>query len=627
MSLRSSTSHIRCTLWKAGKAANRVLSRAPMTHAFHSDIDPEDDFVCSIGEIFCHGEKLSRPVDLGLLAQFQTHGSLLTPHVLNKFMSFCAKFGFFHIGIQGHSIIIKMGFVSNVYICSALVDMYGKCGAISSARKVFDEMPQKNVVTWNSLISGYLNVGCPGIAVDLFLEMLRAGIAPTPFSVSAVLVGCPQLEDGGLGTQVHGLSLKAGFCYNVVVGTGLVDMYSKCCSVNDSRRLFDQMSDKNIISWSSIITGYAQNQQPDEAVVLVKEMLRLDLKPNHVTYNSLLSSFSSPNYLDHCKQIHCRIIQDGLESDAYIVVTLAIAYSECGSSLEDFKKISSSVTRWDQISWNAVIAGFSNLGDGEEALKCFFEMRQAGVEVDFFTFTSILKAVGIISDLKEGKQVHALVFKSRYAANLYVQNGLVSMYARCGAIDDSKRVFVSMDRHDVISWNALLSGCAHHGHGRETVQLFEQMRRTHIRPDNTTFLAVLTACSHAGLQNKGLEYFNLMKNDDFLEPPTMEHYATIVDLFGRAGNLHEAEAFINSMPIKPGRSVYKALLSACQVHGNKEIALRSVKKLLELCPNDPATYVLLSNVLVTGGNWDDASKVRKLMCDTGVRKAPGYSWI
>nr|POF00054.1 pentatricopeptide repeat-containing protein [Quercus suber] len=258
MSLRSSASQIRCTLWKAAKAANRVVSRAPMTHTFHSDTDPEHDFVCSF-------EKLSRPVDLDLLAQFQVHG-------------------------------------------------------------------------------------CPGIAVALFLEMLRVGIAPAPFSVSAVLVGCSQLGAKRLGTQVHGLSLKAGFCYNVVVGTGLVDMYSKCCSVDDSRLVFDQMLDKNILSWSSMVTGYAQNQQPDEAMVLVKDMLHWDLKPNYVTYNSLLSLFYSPNYLDHCKQIHCRVIQDGLESNAYIVVTLAIAYSECGGSLEEFQKICLSVTKWDQIS-------------------------------------------------------------------------------------------------------------------------------------------------------------------------------------------------------------------------------------------------------------------------------------
>ncbi|KAG2710174.1 hypothetical protein I3843_04G014000 [Carya illinoinensis] len=305
-----------------------------------------------------------------------------------------------------------------------------------------------------------------------------------------------------------------------------------------------------------------------------------------------------------------------------------VAYSECGGSLEDFQKICSSVTRWNQISWNAAIAGFSNLGYVEESLKCFFEMRQGVIDVDFFTFTSVLKAVGIISALEEGKQIHALIFKSGHAANLYVQNGLIAMYARCGIIDDSKRVFFSGGKHDVISWNSMLSGCAHHGYGIETVQLFEQMRRTNIKPNSTTFLIVLTACSHAGLWVKGLEYFNLMINDELVEPPKLEHYATILDHFGRAGNLKEAEAIINSMPIDPGPSVYKALLSACRVHGNKEIAPRSAKKLLELCPNDPATYVLLSNVLVTWGYWDDAAEVRKLMHHSRVKSSGcSYSWI
>lgn len=625
MSLRSYTSHL-CSLQKAAKTANHVIYRALTTYTLHNEADPEDHFVSSNVQIFSHDEKPANPVDLDLLVQLR-HGSLPTPHILNKVVSLCAQLGFLDMGIQVHSTVIKMGFSSNVFICSALVDMYGKCAAISSAQKLFEEMPQRNVVTWNSLISGYLHVGCSGFAIDLFPEMLRVGIALTPFSVSAVLVGCSQLENGELGTQVHGLSLKMGFCYNVVVGTGLIDMYSKCWSVDDSRRVFDQMPDRNVITWTSMVTGYAQNQQPDEAMMLVKEMLRFDLRPNYVTYNSLLSSFASPDYLDNCKQIHCQIIQEGLESNAYIVVTLVIAYSECCGSLDDFQKICSSVTRWDQISWNAVISGFNNLGEGEEALKCFSEMRQAGVDVDFFTFTSILRAVGIVSAIEEGKQLHALVLKSGHAANLYVQNGLVSVYARCGAINDSKRVFLSMDKHDVISWNSLLSGCAHNGYGREAVELFEQMRRTTIKPDNTTFLAVLTACSHVGLLDKGLEYFDLMRNDNWLEPPKLEHYATIVDLFSRAGNLHEAEAFINSMPIQPGLSVYKALLSACQVHGNKEIALRSAKNLLKLCPNDPATFILLSNVLLTEGHWNDAAEVRKLMCDRGVRKSPAYSWI
>ena len=208
-----------------------------------------------------------------------------------------------------------------------------------------------------------------------------------------------------------------------------------------------------------------------------------------------------------------------------------------------------------------------------------------------------------------------------------VQNGLVFMYARCGNIHDSEKVFSSMDRHDVISWNSLLSGYAHHGHGMEVVELFEKMRSTGIKPNDTTFLAVLTACSHVGMLDKGLQYFESMVYDETLAPPRMEHYAIIVDLLGRFGYLHEAESFIDNMPIEPGASTYKTLLSACQVHGNKEIALRSAEKLLKRHPNDPATYILLSNVLYEGGCWADVAGVRKLMSDRGLSKKPGYSWI
>lgn len=552
----------------------------------------------------------------------------LQPQTLSKIISFSATSASLDVGSTLHAIVIKLGFCSNVYICSALVGMYGKCGKLWNAQKVFDETPHRNVVTWNCLISGYLQAGSPLRAIRLFLEMLKVGTEPpTTFSVSGVLVCCVQLEAEGLGGQVHGLSLKMGLCDDVVVGTGLIDMYSKCCKVSESKRVFNEMRYKNVITWTSMVTGCAHSGQSDEAMTLVREMLRLGLQPNYVTYNSLLSSFSSPDFWDCCRQIHCRIVKEGFDLNVYIVVTLLTIYSESNSSLEDFRTLCSCVSVWDQISWNAVIAGFSNIGSSEEALKCFSEMRQAGVAMDFFTFTSILRAVGTLSALVEGKKIHALVFKSGHASNLCVQNGLVSMYARCGAIHDSKWVFTLMKEHDVVSWNSFLSGYAHHGFGRETVELFEQMRRTGVKPDNTTFLIVLTACSHVGVLDKGLEYFNLMRNDDLLEPPKMEHYATIVDLLGRAGNLHEAQAFVDSMPIQPGASVYKALLSACQVHGNKELALRYATKLQQLCPNDPATYILLSNVLLTRGYWDDAAEVRKLMYDRGIRKTPGYSWI
>lgn len=223
--------------------------------------------------------------------------------------------------------------------------------------------------------------------------------------------------------------------------------------------------------------------------------------------------------------------------------------------------------------------------------------------------------------------MHALIFKIGYDSNVFVQNRLVFMYAICGAINDANKVFSSMDERDLVSWNSLLLGCAHHGYSREAVQLFEQMQKTEIKPDGTTFLVVLSACCHAGFIDKGLQYFYLMRNDASLEPPRAEHYTAIVGLLGRAGFLNEAESFINSMSIDPGPSVYKALLSACQVHGNREIAVRSAKRVLDLWPNDPAIYVLLSNVSKAAGCWDDAGDIRTLMYNRGIRKKPGYSWV
>ncbi|GFQ04197.1 pentatricopeptide repeat-containing protein at1g11290 [Phtheirospermum japonicum] len=560
-------------------------------------------------------------------AALQHPDSLHYPYTLNKILSSCAETGCLPTGLQLHSHVIKSGFHSNVYVSTSLLDMYAKCAKTSCAHKLFDEMPHRNAVTWNALISGYVKARDSRTSIEWFIKMLREDIPVTPFGVSSAFIACAQLADGELGAQVHGLSLKSGLESNVVVGSSLIDLHAKCRDMVGSAIVFDGLSDKNIVSWTSMIAGYALNQLPHEAMNLINEMSRSGIKANFVTYSSLLSSFRCNDDFIYCKQIHCRVIQEGLASNPYVATTLVIVYSDCACSVSELCKICSSVTKWDQIAWNAVIAGFSNLGVGETSLLCFSQMRQAGIAVDYFTFSSVLKALANISALFEGKQIHALVSKTRHIMNLYVRNGLVSMYAKCGKMDDAKKVFSAMEERDLISWNSLLTGCAQHGYAREVIQMFEEMRAGRVKPNLTTFLAALMACSHVGFLEKGLEYFQMMNTEKSVPPARLEHYACVVDLYGRAGLLHEAEAFIDNMPIEKGASVYKALLSACQVHGNKEIAVRCARKLVELCPDDPAVYVLLANVLATEGSWNDAARVRKLMCDKGVRKKPGFSWV
>lgn len=530
-------------------------------------------------------------------------------------------------GIHLHCAIVKLGFGSNVYICSALVDMYAKCGKLGCAWKLFDEMPVRNSVTWNSLINGYMQAMCPEIGLELFSEMTKGGVAPTAFGVSGVLVGCAQLEDDEIGALVHGLSVKYGICDDVVVGTSLVDMYAKCSKVEESRRVFDQIPERNVITWTAMVTGYAHNELPLEALILFIEMRRYGFDSNYVTCNGLLSSFYGRENLMHCKQIHGLVVGQGLESNSYIQATLLSVYSECDIEKDDFISICSFVTRWDQIAFNAAIAGFSQLECSEEALRYFFSMRASGIMADYFTLSSILRAIGIISALEAGKQTHALVFKVGCASNVHVQNGLVSMYAKCGLINEAIVTFTSMDEHDLVSWNSLLSGCTYHGYGLVVIELFEQMKSVGIRPNGTTILSVLSACSHVGLLDKGLEYLELFRRLDSYESLTAEHCASIVDLFGRAGYLQEAEAFMSSMPMKPGPSILKSLISACKLQGNTEIAMRASQKLLELYPNDPGTYVLMSSSLATGGFWGEAAGLMKQMQDKGVQKKPGYSRI
>ncbi|KAL9235348.1 hypothetical protein vseg_010111 [Gypsophila vaccaria] len=488
-------------------------------------------------------------------------------------------------------------------------------------------MPERNSVTWNSLMCGYLIAEVPNCVMQLFLGMIRDGIAVTAFGVSFALMGCTRLGASEVGLQLHGLCLKNGFLSSVVVGTGFIDMYGKCWGLEAAWRVFECMHERNEVTWTTMIAVYAHYELPYEGMFMFREMKRVGHRPSHVTCNCLLSLFSGSVHLDHCKQIHSHIIRDGLESNEYIQISLVTAYAECSCRFDDFERICSCIQRFDQVSWNAIISGFSHLEHNDKALQCFVNMRRSGIACDFMTLTSILRLIGMISCLEYGRQVHALALKVGSGSNLHVQNGLVSMYGRCGVASDAKDVFFGMKEPDLISWNSLLAGLCHHGYGEEVVKLFEAMRRTEIQPDQNTFISVVSACSHSGLVTEGVKYFDMMRKLYPGHPISMHMYASMVDMFARRGYIYEAEAFIRNMPVEPGPAIYKCLLSACKLHGNLEVGEWASKRLLEEYPNDAATYALLSNSLATRGRWDEAEGVRKLMDCQRAEKMAGCSWV
>eukprot|EP01018_Ginkgo_biloba_P004770 Gb_15968 [translate_table: standard] len=477
---------------------------------------------------------------------YNTYSSLLETCIRKKSMAEGKR-------IEGH--MMDAGFEPDIFLRNKLVILYSKCGKLADARHAFDKMPERNVVSWTMMIAGYAQSGHGEKALSLFYQMQQAGMKPNHFTFPSVLRACASLKGLKQGKQVHAHILKSGFRSDMVLGNSLIDLYVKCGTILCAHKVFDEMLERNVVSWTVMIEGYVK------------------------------------------------------------VGDIKVA-----------RQVFEGMTERNVISWTAMIAGYAQYGYGEETLRLFYQMKQAGTNPDQLTFASVLRACACIAAITEGKQIHAHVIRSGFEWHVVLETALVDMYAKCGRIEDARQVFDAMPTRDVVSWNAMISGYGKHGRAKEGLQLFEQMQLAGTIPNYVSFISVLSACSHAGLVNEGWHYFNRM-SQDYNITAEAEHYACIVDLLGRAGHLDEARDFIQKMPVKPNSDVWGALLAACRVHGNMEVGQFAAEHLIELKPENAGTYVVLSSIYAAAGRWDDAAKLRKLMRDRGIKKEPGYSWI
>lgn len=273
-----------------------------------------------------------------------------------------------------------------------------------------------------------------------------------------------------------------------------------------------------------------------------------------------------------------------------------------------------------------MISAYVDSGLGDEALSLFRSMKEDGLEPDSVALMSTLSAAASLSALKKGKEVHGFLIKQGFPVEESVASSLVDMYARCGALENSFKVFNLVKDKDPVLWTCMIHASGMHGCGKEAIELFDRMEMENTQPDHVTFLALLYACSHSGMIDEGKKYLQIMKENYNLEP-WPEHYACVVDLLGRANRLKEAYQFVKSMPVEPNAVVWCALLGACHVHSNEELGNIAAGKLLELEPENPGNYVLVSNVFASAGKWDDVELVRERMKERGLRKIPACSWI
>ncbi|KAK4787493.1 hypothetical protein SAY86_011326 [Trapa natans] len=412
---------------------------------------------------------------------------------------------------------------------------------------------------------------------------------------------------------------------NVMSCNILLKGYLKADNLEGARKVFEEMPDRNVPSWNAMITGYVQSKRNGEALSFFSEMHKEGFLPDVFTVSSVLGGCAGLRALYAGRQAHSYAVKSAFEPNMVVASSLAHMYMKCGS-LGEGEAVIRSMPVKHVVAWNTLIAGKALNGSPEGVMDQYNLMKIAGQVPDKITFVSVLSACSDLATLGQGQQVHAEAMKRGATSAAGVASSLVSMYSRCGCLEESMKAFSECKEKDVVLWSSILAAHGFHGKGEKVIELFEEMQEKGIEVNEITFLSLLYACSHCGLKDKGVEFFTMMVERYELKP-RLEHYTCMVDLLGRSGSLHEAEETIRSMPAKPDAVIWKTLLFASMVHKNTEMAKRAAEEVLRVDPQDSASYVLLSNIHASAKRWKDVSEVRKSMRDQNVKKEPGISWV
>ncbi|GLT46971.1 hypothetical protein SLA2020_206960 [Shorea laevis] len=621
---------------------------------------------------------------------------------------------------QIHTHLIKSGVHQFVYVCTALLNLYVKLGCMKNARLLFDDMPDRDVVAWNALICGYSRNGYDFDALCLFVEMLREGFSPQSSTLVGLVPSCGQHALVLQGRSVHGFGIKTGLDRDSQVGNVFMSMYAKCGDLEAAEILFEEMVEKSVVSWNTMIGAYGQNGLFDEAMFLFKQMQEKNVEANSITIVSILSANANPEI------IHCFAIKTGVVCDDSVVTSLACVYAKYGdtdsaellyrstpidnivsltaiissyaekgdmdlamtcfaqmkqlnmkldavamvSILGGFKSpdhteigrafhgygvtsglcIHSLVTnalismysKFDDteaalslfyemqekplISWNSIISGCVQAGRASDAMELFCQMKMYGHTPDCITIASLLSGCSQLGYLQFGKKLHTYILRNKQEVEDFVGTALIDMYIKCGTIRLAERVFKSIKKPCLASWNTMITGYSLCGFESKALTHYSGLLEQGLKPDKITFLGVLAACTHGGLVHEGRRYFQLM-TEEYMITPNLQHYACMVGLIGRAGLFEEALLFIKNMQVEPDSAMWVALLSGCCIHQEVKLGEYLAKKLYLLDYRHGGLYVMMSNLYASQGMWDDVAKVREMMRETGGDGCSGVSSV
>ncbi|XP_015580169.2 pentatricopeptide repeat-containing protein At1g71490 [Ricinus communis] len=622
-----------------------------------------ENLVNSLKEFASQGNLLKAFKTFSLI---QRHASCSTSddvvlHSVSSLLLSCVNLKSLSQGKQLHTLIISLGFEQHPIIVPKLVTFYTNFDLLADAHTITENSNILHPLPWNLLISSYVRNGLHGEALSAYKQMTHKGIRPDKFTYPSVLKACGEKLDIAFGKKLHASINASCLGWNLFVHNSLVSMYAKTGELSTARCLFENMLERDDVSWNTMISGYASKGMWKEAFELFGKMRVEGIELNIITWNTIAGGcVQSGNFeealelLSHMRsygidmdsvatiiglgacshigaiklgrEIHgsaIRSFYDGVDNVKNALITM---YSRCKYLRHAYNLFQSTRTK-NIITWNSMLSGYTHMDRSEEASFLFREMLLSGIEPNYVTIASILPLCARVANLQHGKEFHCYILRrAGFKDYLLLWNSLVDMYARSGKVLEAKRLFDSISRRDEVTYTSLIAGYGIQGEGREALKLFDEMKKRHIKPDHVTMVAVLSACSHSGLVTEGIKLFELMPSAYGIIP-RLEHFACMVDLFGRAGLLHKAKEMITRMPYRPSSAMWATLLGACRIHGNAEIGEWAAEKLLEMRPENSGYYVLIANMYAAAGCWSKLAKVRTYMRDLGVRKAPGCAWV
>ncbi|PHT95663.1 Pentatricopeptide repeat-containing protein, chloroplastic [Capsicum annuum] len=531
---------------------------------------------------------------IGVFYDMRNEGIEPTRVTLSSFLSASANLCALHEGKQGHAISVKSGLDLDNIFGSSLINFYAKVGLVNDAELIFHRVIEKDVVTWNLLMSCYVQSGKIDKTLDLSRLMRLKGFRFDSVTLSTILSASAELRDLKLGREGHCFCVRNTFDNDIVVASGIINMYAKCEKIPDARRVFDNTMEKDLVLWNTLLAAYAEVGLSGESLRLFYQMQLYGLPQNTISWNSVILGLLRNGQINEAIDMFTQMKTVGLDPNI--------------------------------VTYTTLISGLTQNGHNSEALTYFKQLLQAGYRPNSASIVAALSASTNMASLHDGRSIHGYILRRKIPLSLPVATSLVDMYTKCGSLNCANCIFDLIPEKKLALYNAMISGYALHGCAIEALALFKRLCKEGVEPDSITFTSVLSSCCHAGLVKEGLDVFYDMLTVHHMKP-RVEHYGCIITLLSRCGDLDEAMQLIQSMPFEPDANVFESLLVACRELRETELEKHIANCLIMMEPDNAGHYVSLSNAYATTGRWDEVSKLRDLMKKKGLRKRPGCSWI